>query len=371
MGTRRRRFYRTIDELPLEERRARIADLLALGALRAARKRCSERADETQLVCLEGCGEPTPRGRLAAMPVNLTDFTSDVLESTDRWPEIKATVDSGSPLEEVAERFGVSSGGIRGALRRTGARGQSRIVRRLAGAPPEGDRGVADEPNAGRRRSRRTPRTDEVLEGFRDQLGQVPDTEIAEMAGVSMWVVRGYRIRQGVDAYRRRGGRHGKKASAKVRRKASRERRTDAATGEGAKSKGKPTPGLMRVARHHDLVGTLPDHKVADKAGVSVGTVRSYRKKHGIPAAPRTAWASSRANKRPSPSATTQSPRSHGAGPLAAKGRTPQFAWRVVFDGGEERIAVEATLALAAERAEGAGLGEVVRLERLGAALVG
>jgi len=216
------------------------------------------------------------------MSANLTDFTSDVLEATDRWPEIKAAIDDGTPVVEVAESFGVSVAGLSGALRRTGARGRSRIVRRFtADAQPPAANVGADPPPKGQR-TRKVPRTDAVPDGFKNQLGKVPDTEIAERAGVSMWVVRAYRIRQGIAAYRRSGGRTPRKAAPTKR------------PSKAQRPAGRPTPGLRRVAKHHELVGARPDHEVAELAGVSVGTVRNYRKRHGIAAAPRTAWASSK-----------------------------------------------------------------------------
>ena len=57
---------------------------------------------------------------------------------------------------------------------------------------------------APKRRTRRTALpTDALLEPHKGQLGKVSDDAIAELAGVSKWVVRGYRIRLGIPAFNR------------------------------------------------------------------------------------------------------------------------------------------------------------------------
>lgn len=296
------------------------------------------------------------------MSAHLTDFTNDPLEATDRWPEIKAAVDGGAPVGEVAESFGVSVARLSGALRRTGARGRSRIVRRLTaddGQPPATCGGADPPPKP--RRTRKAPRTDAMLDGFKNQLGKVPDTEIAEKAGLSMWVVRGYRIRQGIAAFRRSGERTRRKpAPTKGRRKAQR-------------SAGKPSPGLQRVATLHSQVGARPDHEVAEMAGVSVGTVRNYRKRHAIGPAPHTARASSKQREPEPPQPPARMKRPKVRAPVRVDPPpTPRTstAWRVVFESGEERIAISDTLVETAEQIAGSGLGGAQRIERLGVALL-
>lgn len=231
-------------------------------------------------------------------------MTDDVrLETTERWPDLLAAIERGQTPAQAAAEYGVSRAALTGALRRTGTQGRRRIVR-----PPTPDGPEAPEASP----------------------GAPPATPAVERAS-------------------------------------------------------RPSPGLRRVAKHHDRVGSVPDHVIATAAGVSVGTVRNYRKAHGIPGAPRSR--SSRSPKRgrgrrpverplqvePSEPTEPRATGSHTAERTAApvqivpSAPAPQvLAWRVEFASGQTRIAVGASLEDVAQRAEGADLGDVISLERVG-----
>ena len=130
-----------------------------------------------------------------------TNTPATRLEHAGAWPEIVAAL-SQSSVKEVADQFAVSAVAIRAALRRTNP-GKTRRVSR----PPIAEEELPPEPEGKpapkRRRKKKPLPTDALLEPHKDQLGKVSDDAIADLAGVSKWVVRGYRIRQGIPAFNR------------------------------------------------------------------------------------------------------------------------------------------------------------------------
>jgi len=129
--------------------------------------------------------------------------------------------------------------------------------RRVSPSPP-------GEPMTTRKRRR------SKVDPFADQLGEVPDTEIAKLAGVTPENVRAYRKRRGIPAKWRGEG----QGDAKAMRTPTRAKRAKG----GKRRKTKLEPYL-------DQLGVLPDTEVAELAGVTVGNVRAYRYRHGIPSA--------------------------------------------------------------------------------------
>lgn len=108
------------------------------------------------------------------------------------------------------------------------------------------------------------------VDPFIDQLGEVPDTELAKLAGVTPENVRAYRKRRGIPArWRGEGQGDAKPVRAPTRAKKAK---------GGKRRKTKLEPYL-------DQLGVLPDSEVAELAGVTVGNVRAYRYRHGIPSA--------------------------------------------------------------------------------------
>ena len=119
------------------------------------------------------------------------------------------------------------------------------------------------------RRPKATP--SDTLDSYRDQLGNVPDDEIARLAGVSRGTVGEYRRKHGIGAYRgylfaKGVGGPGRKADSTANAKL-----------------------LSRIGDFEHLLGVEPDAAVAAKAGVTRAAVSAWRKKHGIaPLHPRT-----------------------------------------------------------------------------------
>ncbi|MCB9688913.1 MAG: hypothetical protein H6738_16080 [Alphaproteobacteria bacterium] len=234
------------------------------------------------------------------------------IETFDWWPELVQVKDDYS-LRELAERFKVTPGAITAAFKRTGTRRRS--------APPgprarrKGRAETDDALDAGAIQSRPHSKDDALLP-YRDQLGQVPDSEIAGLAGVSVRTVASFRARNDIAGY-----------AGPPRRRAD--------------------PGVRssRIDAFEDLVGSVPDQVVATKAGVSVNAVRNWRIKRGI-----TAHAHARGQVSPA------------AAPATSRGG----AWKVISGTGAERsvrVVVASSLSEAATRVESAGVGPVLSLE--------
>ena len=189
------------------------------------------------------------------------------------------------------------------------------------------DAGAEGGERAGRSKQRRTRGPDKVqrksrIGPYAHLVGKRPDREVAELAGVTQEAVRMYRRRRRI---RMQGpGEVGPEALARPPRK----RRT-------------------RLAPYADLLGRLPDAEVAARAGVTAENVRSYRRRHNIPAA----W-------REAPSA-------------APRANTGLQAWAVlVKDDGQEHIVFAHNLAAATDAATTAiGAERVLGVRHIGPAI--
>lgn len=112
------------------------------------------------------------------------------------------------------------------------------------------------------------------IDAFAHVVGVQPDRDVAAAAGISTEAVRSWRIRRGIPARWR-----GETAEELAARSKAPSART-----------GRPAPPQPRKPRASQLdpfraeLGHQPDREVAEKAGVSPENVRSYRKRHGIPA---------------------------------------------------------------------------------------
>jgi len=93
---------------------------------------------------------------------------------------------------------------------------------------------------------------------YHEQVGSVPDKEIASLAGVSTEAVRMYRRRRGIPLDLE------KKVAKKKKRNPSRRR--------------------SKLDPFYDDLGKVPDAEIAAKAGVTPENVRAYRSRHGIEA---------------------------------------------------------------------------------------
>jgi len=240
------------------------------------------------------------------------------IETFDWWPKLLEKKDELS-LRELAEEFSVTPGAISAALRRTGT------TRKPAPPGPRGRRPGSLPPEPGEEGApvMRPGSKDSHLVPFLDELGKVPDADIAERAGVSVRTVASFRSRHEISGYsgprRSRGGRK---------------------------------PRTSKIDPFRDLLGTVPDRVVAEKAGVSLNAVRNYRVKHGIAAAGR---GRPKAGTVPPPAASASAP---VATPSSA------VAWQVSLLSGETVAVLAADLVEAAEKAK--RVGAVAEIRRVG-----
>lgn len=288
------------------------------------------------------------------------------IETYDWWPELVRRKDELS-LRELAERFDVTPGAISAAFRRTGLSRKAappgpRIRRKASG----GDEALPPEPGEGEDNALARPGSkDTRILPYAKLLGQVPDSDVAKKAGVSVRTIASFRARNNVGGY-----------------KGPRKRGADRA------------PRKSRIDAFAHLVGQHPDRIVAEKAGVSLNAVRNWRMRHGVPASGRVASEPIGAGTSPvsavgthaatSPMAGTGTYGGYGGiGGLGAASQRPLAslpmvggpvgagggAWKVVAGEGRDghvRVVVAASLADAASRVEQAGLGKILALEWIG-----
>ena len=123
------------------------------------------------------------------------------IETYDWWPELVRRKDELS-LRELAERFDVTPGAISAAFKRTGLSRQAAPpgprIRRQGKAdgealPPEpGDAGATARPGS----------KDTEIVPYLELLGQVPDSEVAKKANVSVRTIASFRARHNVGGYK-------------------------------------------------------------------------------------------------------------------------------------------------------------------------
>ncbi len=103
-------------------------------------------------------------------------------EAQEWWGDFLARKDA-EPLAKLAKRYGVAEITLQRAMKRTGTERRSQ----------RGARGAKSARKASRKLGR-----------FSDQVGQVPDAELAALAGVSKYQVTQYRKRHGIPSVRGR-----------------------------------------------------------------------------------------------------------------------------------------------------------------------
>ena len=243
------------------------------------------------------------------------------IESNPWWPQLVELKDELS-LRELAERFQVTPGAVSAALKR------NNITRVPSPPGPRGRRSqdLPPEPGETVPTKRGGPSKRHLIEPFVELLGQRPDHEIAEQAGVSQRTIANYRARLGIPGYR------------------------------GVKKRGKDRkPRASKIDPFQELLGQVPDRVVAERAGVSLNAVRNYRVKRGIPA---------RGRGRP-PAGTVPPPGQAASLPVTAPATpTGNLAWKVVLASGQVVVVAAESLHAAAARADSCGV--VVSLERIG-----
>lgn len=175
--------------------------------------------------------------------------------------------------------------------------------------------GVGQEPpRKGQRKAKSATQTNDKsaepgsrskLAPYHDLIGQVPDKEIAALAGVSTEGVRMYRRRHDIKLSFRRVGkrkteetRDDAKARAAEASKQTPATATATATSHSTKAsaatpeeavrnaprKGGPRRRKSKLDPYMHLVGVAPDSEVAKLAGVTAENVRAFRRRHGIEA---------------------------------------------------------------------------------------
>jgi hypothetical protein len=131
------------------------------------------------------------------------------LETFDWWPELISLKDTLS-LRELAQKFDVTPGAISSALRREGinrapAPPGPRNARKRGdeeALPPEP--GESTRPARTAKAGKAEPRShskDARLLSLWDDLGKLPDRDVAQKAGTSVRTVASFRARHGIAAY--------------------------------------------------------------------------------------------------------------------------------------------------------------------------
>lgn len=118
-----------------------------------------------------------------------------------------------------------------------------------------------------------------TLDALRARMGREPDGVIAEAAGVSRAAVVAYRYAHGIGAYDQHLARD------------DRADRADAARMSSARKSPGRKSTLDRFAAY---IGVETDASVADRAGLTSAAVAAWRRKRGVPAAPRGVWVQTR-----------------------------------------------------------------------------
>jgi transcriptional regulator with XRE-family HTH domain len=259
------------------------------------------------------------------------------------------------PDHEVADLCG-STAAIVGRYRRRHGIPSYQGYKFVKGEKPPGKKSGGKK---GGRRARRSK-----IDPFHDEVGKIPDRELAEKAGVSVEGVRMYRKRHSIaldPEARQQPGRRSKSASSDVAESPVAESPV-AESGSAA-----PQAEPMRRKRRSKLdpfvseLGVMPDQELAEKAGVSLQAVRQYRRRHNISAPSREVAAPA------APAAVVSEPAAASA-PISGEGWG--YAVTVLRDNAEETcFLIAADIIDAARRAADANVGRVLGIRQLGPAL--
>ena len=230
------------------------------------------------------------------------------LEDRAWWSKLLAQKDDHS-LRELAEMFEVTPGAINAALKRNGVQRKS-----APSGPRVGKRASATGVPRGRGAR---PASEERLRPYASELGQVPDGEVAQKAGLSVATVARIRRSRGIPPAQR-----------------------GVVDGSGA----------SRIDPFLELLGRVPDAEVAALAGVTRAAVRNYRSRRNI--------LSNAENRRRSVKAAAETA---GADEL-----TPtSVAFQVSLVDGRAGVILAESVVDAARRARSAGL-KVTLVQRIG-----
>ncbi len=180
------------------------------------------------------------------------------LETFEWWPELVALKDELS-LRELSQKFDVTPGAISAALKREGISRKAappgpRIHRKRKRAvaddlPPEAGEDLIGEEGDARPGSK-----DALVLAHRELLGNLPDREVADLAGVSVRTIASFRARHNIPAFT------GPKRVTARRRRGS------------------------KIEPFEQLLGKSSDAEVAKLAGVTANAVRNHRARLGVSA---------------------------------------------------------------------------------------
>ena len=230
------------------------------------------------------------------------------LEDRAWWPKLLAQKDDHS-LRELAQMFEVTPGAINAALKRSGVQRKS---------APSGPRVGKRTRSTGVPRGRGArPASEERLQPYFPELGQVPDGQLAQKAGLSVATVARIRRSRGIPPTQR-----------------------GIADGSGA----------SRIDPFREILGRVPDAEVAALAGVTRAAVSNYRCRRNI--------LSNAESRRRSVKAPNQAPIAGGSEPST-------FAFRVSLVDGRAGVILAESVVDAARRARSAGL-KVSLIQRVG-----
>jgi hypothetical protein len=192
---------------------------------------------------------------------------------------------------------------------------------------------------------KKIPKTTQIIAGAHSLVGVMSDAELALRLDLSAASIAGYRRRRGIAAAPRSSG---------------------LTRSELAEITASP------ITAFHDVVGTLPDARVAEKAAVSSKAVRAYRQEYSIesyrtkrkepPAAERPSDtpepkpapkpAARRRTAEPEPPVASSTP--DKTAPTGQASHLPKRVWRVLGPG-ERRYVIASTMVEAAAKLEAAG----------------
>lgn len=265
--------------------------------------------------------------------LDLTQAGVRMLESQEIWTDILEDKDKLS-LKELAAKYVVGVGALAEAFKRTG-------TSRVPSAPA-----AAEAPKKPAKRGKKGGRPgskDAVLEAYVDQLGKRPDSAIAKDAGVSARTVASFRTRKGIDAY------------------------------SGKRTRGKRS---SKVEPFDHLLGNIPDREIADRAKVSLNTVRNRRVSLGIKALGRSGAAKLLREQQDetveAPKVAAKAPKAPKAPRASAAKSGGTDAWSITIQVGDAtmvRVVAGSDLPGVAAQASAAAVaagGSVVRMECIG-----
>jgi hypothetical protein len=214
----------------------------------------------------------------------------------------------------------------------------------------------------------RKPKQHPELDLLRHLMGQIPDHEIAHMAGTTAPIVGRYRRRLGVDGYE--GHKFGNRDNPATSRSSEQGPPEEEAPAVDEAEEKVANRRPSRLDPYIDVLGKVPDAEIARMAGVTPQNVRAFRSRHKIAPVWREESEVSREPAAPAATAETAPP----PRPLAAPSSVGlKEGYAAIMEGSNEEILVVGVDMVDAAERLGAGLGSrvqaVVCLRHIGPAI--